>query len=360
MADAKQTERGQEAAGALPQPADASAESGDHAALLNASPRAGQLKALAATIGRRPGGSAPIQRRATVAVEGLQRTNEVKPIYFAADSYANDRIYESALGQFDNQSAFTAAAANAAGNVGAADELDHATDNTAPNVPAADGAEKWITSPVGMEEDPPHEIEPFNLKVTATIGQTATSMTYHFGPFNHGYIMAQSHGNTHAAIGTDDAAYPGAEEDSVTFSNRHVATDEVAQTPLADRMTGGLGAQDQGAEERWDARTIVGGEGARFVPVLRLHTQGTLTNDSRFFCRTEAGEPAEDGDDVRWVTLRNLWGKWAAKFSSRFNIDAEWVADVIRTAQGGIIRGNGVYENMTVAVDYDLDRDQPR
>jgi hypothetical protein len=294
-----------------------------------------------------------LQLRAANLGGAYQQTDVVLPVYFANGFYANNFAYSNDLGHFNTVPDFVRGAAAEAGRVGSIQEIAAATSNTSNANAAAAGAEKWIISSEDMgAHNKPHSIEPFNIKLEGQYAgaNTAVSMTYHFGNFNNGYIMAQSDSVTTAAI----TGYAGAADNAREYSNVHENTDDVRDQDINARMTGDLA---QGAT--WDARTILGGEGARFVPVRDLQQNGTLANTSRFFTGRDANARPAQGDDlVAAITLADLWGIWTRRFPGLFNVtNAQMAAVLQRFSQESSDRIDLLeYRDMVSGSDFDLDR----
>lgn len=316
--------------------------------------RANERLAAPAVAQRQPRWSSGVRQRREANLLNYARGQRAMPVYFAAGTYANDHVFEQDLQQFNTVGKFVSAAAAEAGAVGSMPEILHATQYTRNGNAPAFGQEKWVTSSEDMgKSTQPHSIEPFNIELMGqySVANTAASMIYHFGNFNNGYIVAQTDGVQDAKI----RDYPSASKvGTVEYSNVHVNTDDVADTGMDVRMTGNLAH-----EEAWDARTILGGEGARFAPVRALHDNGTLANTSRFFSGLDA-QPATLNDDlVACITLRDLWGIWSRRFAGQFNISAATIAPVLRQYSKESSDRIDILElqDMTNGTDFDLDRD---
>lgn len=215
-----------------------------------------------------------------------------------------------------------------------ASEIGEKTQNERPKAerPKAERAkEVWATETDGSDKYNnlgSGKINPFQVPIKSachsTRGASEIKLYYHFGPYNHGYIVRVESGgdkgnmvykDMHSLIDTKDK-----------YSNQHDTTDSseiISQTNKTDNLP-----------LKYDAYTKLAGEGARFQCVRENIHQ--IKNDTYFYAEGVKiiVTPFRYKKKDLGVSFKTLWGSWGRCFDKKFNISNDEVKAVIKRGVG--------------------------
>lgn len=151
-------------------------------------------------------------------------------------------------------------------------------------------------------------INPFQVPIMAKYGvnpsDSKIKLFYHYGPYNHGYIVKVELGyNSSVETGTMNNKDQVGENE---YSSKHDTKDDriiLNQT------------EDQDNAKKFDAYTKLAGEGARFQCVKR--NINTISNNT-VICVPYSNQG---------VAFCELWKTWGATFNKEFNIKDDAIID---------------------------------
>ncbi len=290
--------------------------------------------------------SPPIQRRLLGSARARINIGHSGKVWGANNGiWNNGPVYEpnAAIGQVGSKEAALTAIA----------DLGAAVGQEANNALTGDG---WAQNK--SEERGGSYLSPFLLRARAAWSgndNDQVQLDYHFGSFNHGYVVRTQIGTGLTADIIKDQPYKNTtnlQRELSEYSNIH-ATDDANENILGLVTPQSGDAYVDQNEKKLDAVTKIAGEGARWQCVRSA--AGKLKNNLRFYT------PKLTGDKNPSIEFSDLWLTWSTVFNKEFNIPDEGVATELasRGATWPKINGNvNIYhkENIltTDAVDYQV------
>lgn len=178
------------------------------------------------------------------------------------------------------------------------------------------------------------KMNPFQVPIQSVFPVTQDEdytiiLYYHFGPFNHGYIVQIYDNGSNGIMSYEQMLSEG------EYRNIHNTT----QNDTILNQT-----NDKNDNIKFDSYTKLAGEGARFQCV-RNHIK-KIRNNSKFFTfKTKQNQ--NNRRQIKYVYFHTLWSSWGDKYNHKFNIPNNEVINKLSD--------NGDISNIEIDYDFNLD-----